>query len=267
MIPITVIGACGRMGKEIIKLIAVDNQLCLAGAIDTEMAKGFGYDAGINSGIDKLGINISNHLTNAIPDSEVIIDFSSPHAVLNNTKTAIEGNCSTVIGTTGFSEEVRSEIESLAASNGKIVMAPNMSIGVNLLFLLCRRAAEILDNDFDIEVVEMHHNQKQDAPSGTAEQLGRILAEQRNLSYANDTKHGRFGLVGERTSNEIGIHSIRGGDVVGDHQVIFAADGERFELVHKASSRTTFAKGAIRAAKFIVDAKPGIYDMQQVLGL
>lgn len=267
MIAITVIGACGRMGKEIIKLVAADNQLCLIGAIDTEKANGFGTDAGINSGIENLGIKISSHLSDVIANSEVIIDFSSPFAILNNTKTAIAANCSVVIGTTGFSEEVRDEVKSLVLNGGKIVMAPNMSIGVNLLFLLCRRAAEILGDDFDIEVVEMHHNQKKDAPSGTAEELGKILAEQRNLNYASDAKHGRFGIIGKRPINEIGIHSLRGGDVVGDHQVIFAADGERFELVHKASSRTTFAKGAIRAAKFIVSAEAGIYDMQQVLGL
>ncbi len=267
MIPITVIGACGRMGKEIIQLVAADSNLKLAGAIDTERAEGFGSDAGINAGIDCLGIEISNNLLDTIPKTKVIIDFSSPFAILENTKAAIAGNCSIVIGTTGFSEEIREEIKCLALDGGKIVMAPNMSIGINLLFLLCRQAAKILDDDFDIEIVEMHHNQKKDAPSGTAEQLGKILTEERNLSYANDTKHGRFGLVGERPVNEIGIHSLRGGDVVGDHQVIFAADGERFELVHKASSRTTFAKGAIRAAKFIAAVEPGIYDMQHVLGL
>ncbi len=267
MIPITVIGACGRMGKEIIKLVAADNHLRLVGAIDTEKAEGFGADAGVNSSINSLGVEISSHLSDVVPRTKVIIDFSSPIAILENAKEAVAGNCPIVIGATGFSEEIREEIKSLALDGGKIVMAPNMSIGVNLLFLLCRQAAKILDDDFNIEIVEMHHNRKKDAPSGTAEQLGKILSEERKLSYANDAKHGRFGLVGERLVNEIGIHSLRGGDVVGDHQVIFAADGERFELVHKASSRSTFAKGAVRAAKFIATAEPGIYDMQHVLGL
>ena len=146
-------------------------------------------------------------------------------------------------------------------------MAPNMSIGVNVLFMLSKLAAEILGDSYDIEVVEMHHNLKKDAPSGTAERLGKILTEVRGLRYSEDIRHGRKGITGERTKSEIGIHSLRGGDVVGDHRVIFATNGERLELVHKASSRTTFAQGAIRAAKFIVDAEPGLYDMQNVLGL
>ena len=155
----------------------------------------------------------------------------------------------------------------MAEKGARIVFAPNMSIGVNLLFHLCRQVAAILDEDYDIEVVEMHHNQKKDAPSGTAVRLAEILCEARGLDYNNDVRHGREGITGARTKHEIGMHALRGGDVVGDHTVIFATTGERIELTHKASSRDTFARGALRAVRFLADAKPGLYDMQDVLKL
>jgi 4-hydroxy-tetrahydrodipicolinate reductase len=172
-----------------------------------------------------------------------------------------------VIGSTGLTAEDQSLLADLAAKGARIVQSPNMSVGVNLLFALSRKVASLLGEDYDIEVVEMHHNQKKDAPSGTAEKLGQILAEARGLSYEKDVRHGRVGMVGARPKNEIGMHALRGGDVVGDHTVIFATNGERIELTHKASSRQTFANGAIRAVKFLASAKPGKYDMQQVLGL
>jgi 4-hydroxy-tetrahydrodipicolinate reductase len=171
-----------------------------------------------------------------------------------------------VIGTTGHTD---AQIETVKAASKKIpiVVAPNFSVGVNTLFWLTRKAAEILGPGFDLEVVEMHHRLKKDAPSGTAKRLAEILADVRKLSYNDDTRHGRHGIVGERTSGEIGVHAIRGGDVVGDHTVIFAAQGERVELTHKASSRDTFAQGAIRAAKWAAKQPAGFYDMQDVLGL
>jgi 4-hydroxy-tetrahydrodipicolinate reductase len=148
-----------------------------------------------------------------------------------------------------------------------LVFAPNYSVGVNTLFWLTQKAAEILGPSFDLEVVEMHHRMKKDAPSGTAKRLAEILTEVRNLRYQNDARHGRFGIVGERTQDEVGVHAIRGGDVVGDHTVIYAAMGERVELTHKASSRDTFARGALRAALWAHGRPPGLYDMQDVLGL
>ena len=154
-----------------------------------------------------------------------------------------------------------------AANSIPIVFAPNFSVGVNTLFWLTRKAAEILGPGFDLEVVEMHHRLKKDAPSGTAKRLAEILTEVRKLDYHTDARHGRHGIVGERTDAEIGVHAIRGGDVVGDHTVIFATAGERVELTHKASSRETFARGAIRAAKWAAGKAPGLYDMQDVLGL
>ena len=172
-----------------------------------------------------------------------------------------------VIGTTGLSADQKAELKALADNGAKIVFAPNMSVGVNLLFALCDKVARLLGDDYDIEVVEMHHNQKKDAPSGTAARLGEILCNARGLSYEKDTRHGRVGLPGARPKNEIGMHSLRGGDVVGDHTVIFATSGERIELTHKASSRETFAKGAVRAVLFLEDAPSGLYDMQDVLHL
>ena len=171
-----------------------------------------------------------------------------------------------VMGTTGHDA---SELAAIAAASESIpiVHAPNFSVGVNTLFYLTRRAYEILGNSFDLEVVEMHHRRKVDAPSGTAKRLAEILADAAGLDYDSDTRHGRFGDVGARSSREIGVHTLRGGDVVGDHTVIYAAEGERVELTHKASSRDTFANGSIRAAKWLVARDPGLYDMQDVLGL
>ncbi len=171
-----------------------------------------------------------------------------------------------VIGTTGHSDEAKAQIASFQ-SQIPIVLSSNFSTGVNTLFWLTRKAAEILGPGFDLEVVEMHHRLKRDAPSGTAKTLAEILAEVRNQQLEKVVRHGRAGIVGERTATEIGLHSIRGGDVVGDHTVIFAGVGERVELTHKASSRETFANGALRAAQWVVKQSPGLYDMQDVLGL
>jgi 4-hydroxy-tetrahydrodipicolinate reductase len=171
-----------------------------------------------------------------------------------------------IIGTTGQDNNSRQRVAN-SARKIPIVFAPNFSVGVNALFWLTRKAVEILGPEFDLEVVEMHHRLKKDAPSGTAKRLAEILAEVRGLSYEGATRHGRTGMIGERTSTEIGLHALRGGDVVGDHIVIYANVGERLELTHRASSRETFAKGALRAAKWATSQPPGLYDMQDVLGL
>ena len=171
-----------------------------------------------------------------------------------------------MIGTTGHSQKERELIDEMASSV-PVVFSPNFSVGVNALFWLTRKAAQMLGPDFDLEITEMHHRLKKDAPSGTAKKLAEILSEARKLDYAKDVRHGREGLPGERSSNEIGLHSIRGGDVVGDHTVIFAGAGERLELTHKASSRETFALGALRAAHWVVGKPPGLYSMENVLGL
>ncbi len=211
-------------------------------------------------------IDLDDDLRSVIREGDVVIDFSFYEATAPIASICAEHHKSLVIGTTGHTEADKSLIRGVQ-SKIPMVWASNYSTGVNTLFWLTRKAAEILGPNFDLEVVEMHHRMKKDAPSGTATTLAEILAEVRKQQLAKSIRHGRHGITGERTATEIGMHSLRGGDVVGDHTVIFAASGERLELTHKASSRETFANGALRAAQWVVRQKPGIYDMQDVLGL
>jgi len=214
------------------------------------------------------GVDLGDSLEEGLEKSDAVIDFTLP----TFTEELIEGCVASgrilVMGTTGHDEHQLRSIEE-ASKRIPIVHAPNFSVGVNTLFWLTRRTSEILGDSFDLEVVEMHHRHKKDAPSGTARRLAEILAETRSLSYQDDCRHGRHGDVGARTSGEIGVHALRGGDVVGDHTVVYAGDGERVELTHKASSRLTFAKGAVRAAKWVRNEghTSGLFDMQDVLGL
>ena len=212
------------------------------------------------------GLDLGDDITKNIAACDVVIDFSHPGATAALSEACREAGKAAVIGTTGHSEKERGQIEEMAKSVS-VVFSPNFSVGVNTLFWLTRKAADMLGEDFDLEITEMHHRLKKDAPSGTAKKLAEILCEARQLDYAKDVRHGREGLVGERTGKEIGLHSIRGGDVVGDHTVTFAGAGERLELTHKAASRETFALGALRAARWIVGKPPGLYTMQDVLGL
>ncbi|MST01058.1 MAG: 4-hydroxy-tetrahydrodipicolinate reductase [Pedosphaera sp.] len=211
-------------------------------------------------------IDIGDDLGAVIESSDVVIDFSFHDATADVAALCAEHRKALVIGTTGHSDAEKAAIRTHAAII-PMVWASNYSTGVNTLFWLTRKAAEILGPDFDLEVVEMHHRLKKDAPSGTATTLLEILGDARKLQLKEALRHGREGIVGERTNSEIGIHAIRGGDVVGDHTVIFAGNGERVELTHKASSRETFANGALRAAQWVVNQPPGIYNMQDVLGL
>jgi 4-hydroxy-tetrahydrodipicolinate reductase len=240
---IIVTGSKGRMGQTIIGLASNDPALKVVGQVD-------------------LGDDINACIGNA----DAVIDFSFHSATLAIAQVVAKHHKTMVIGTTGHPAEERSSILH-SLSSVPVVWAANYSVGVNLLFALTRRAAEVLGDGYDQEVVEMHHRLKKDAPSGTAARLAEILAEVKREELKKLARHGREGIVGERTSREIGIHAIRGGDVIGDHTVIYAGIGERVELTHKASSRDTFAKGALRAAKWIVGQKPGLYDMQDVLGL
>jgi 4-hydroxy-tetrahydrodipicolinate reductase len=211
-------------------------------------------------------VNKSEDFAAALAKCDAVIDFSATHITGQVAKACAEAGKVLVIGTTGHELAEREQIHK-AAARIPLVFSPNYSVGVNTLFWLTRKAAEILGPDFDLEVVEMHHRLKKDSPSGTARHLAEILAEVRQLDYADSARHGRAGIIGERTRNEIGVHAIRGGDVVGDHTVIYAAPGERLELTHKASSRDTFARGALRAAKWAAKQPAGLYDMQDVLGL
>ena len=236
-------GSKGRMGQSLIRCAAEDPELSVAAEVDA-----------------------GDDFTAALAGCDAVIDFTHAPATAGIAEATAAAGKILVIGTTGHSDDDRSRIAA-ASQKIPIVFAPNFSIGVNTLFWLTRKAAEILGPDFDLEVVEMHHRLKKDSPSGTARRLAEILADVRGLDYAKDVRHGREGMVGARTPTEIGMHAIRGGDVVGDHTVIFAQTGERVELTHKASSRETFAKGALRAAKWAVSQPAGLYDMQDVLGL
>jgi 4-hydroxy-tetrahydrodipicolinate reductase len=243
MTKIIITGSRGRMGQALIA--------CVKAFRDLEVV------ANVDQGDD---------LSTVISKADAVIDFSLHSATPGVVELCAKNKKAVVIGTTGHSDVEKKAITSHQQSI-PMVWASNFSTGVNTLFWLTRKAAEILGPGFDLEVVEMHHRMKKDAPSGTAKTLAEILAEVRKLQLDQAARHGRTGIVGERTSSEIGIHSIRGGDVVGDHTVIFANAGERLELTHKASSRDTFANGALRAALWLVKQKPGIYDMQDVLGL
>lgn len=211
-------------------------------------------------------IDRGDDLSTVVAQGDVVIDFSSHQATATIAELCATKGKAMVIGTTGHSNDDRSAITRLS-SRIPMVLSSNFSTGVNTLFWLTRKAAEILGPDFDLEILEMHHRLKRDAPSGTARTLAEILSQVRQQQLERVLRHGRSGIVGERTQAEIGMHSVRGGDVVGDHTVIFAGVGERVELTHKASSRETFANGALRAALWVAKRPPGLYDMQDVLGL
>ncbi len=267
MIKVGIIGAAGRMGKRLIANIVEANDLQLSGALEISSSPFLGMDAGIIAGVTASDIKITDCLDEVIENSDAIIDFSLGDVVATAKKATKKG-CNVIIGTTALGENGRQALEEIAKDGGKIVFASNMSVGVNLLFKLANEVTKILGEDYDIEIVEMHHNQKKDAPSGTAVSLAEAIVAARQESYDDVVVHGREGIVGERTKKEIGMHAVRGGDVVGDHTVMFATGGERIELTHKASSRDTFAKGALRAVRFLNHtADNGLYDMQDVLGL
>lgn len=236
-------GAKGRMGRALVGSLDQHPELRLVGEVDLE-----------------------DDLTPVLPEADVVVDFSFHEATPHIAQRCAEQRKALVIGTTGHTEAEKTAIRGCQEVI-PMVWASNYSTGVNMLFWLTRKAAEILGPGFDLEVVEMHHRHKKDAPSGTATTLAEILAGVRHQHLAKVIRHGRHGITGERTPTEIGMHALRGGDVVGDHTVIFAAAGERLELTHRASSRDTFANGALRAARWIAGRKPGIYDMQHVLGL
>lgn len=263
---VIVIGAAGRMGKRLVTNVAQAEDMTLVGAVEYAECPDLGKDAGGLAGLDELGVALVSDLGECLEAADAVIDFSTGK-VLKHAELAASKGVSVVIGTTALTDEEKSGLKSIAAQGGKIVFAPNMSVGVNLLFHISAKVAEILGDDYDVEIIEAHHNQKKDAPSGTAVRLAEVLTAARNLSYEKDVRHGRHGLVGARPKNEIGMHAVRAGDVVGEHTVLFATEGERVELCHKASSRDTFAKGALRAVRFLATADPGLYDMQDVLGL
>ena len=258
-------GACGRMGRRILEMAAGMADVSIGGAFDMPSNAGMTLTVGMESGAPQ-DIVVGGDAASEIAKSDVLIDFTLAEVCLANVRTAAEQGKAAVVGTTGLSAEQTEALRALSAE-APIVYAPNMSVGVNLLFKLTREVAGILGPDYNVEVVEMHHNQKKDSPSGTAKRLAECAAEALGLDYATQTAHGREGLVGARPQAEIGMHAVRGGDVVGEHTVSFFGPGERIELTHKAHSRDNFARGALVAARFTMSAAPGLYDMQDVLGL
>ncbi len=268
MTRIAVTGAAGRMGKTLIEAVNQADGVSLTAAIVEPGSTLAGADAGELAGQGKLGVALSDSLEAVLDDFDVLIDFTAPEVTRANIKTCVAAGKKMVIGTTGLTEEQKAELTA-AGETIAIMFAPNMSVGVNLCFKLLEVAAKALGDDggYDIEVIEAHHRHKVDAPSGTALRMGEVVAEALGRDLKECAVYGREGQTGARPAKEIGFETIRAGDVVGDHTVLFATEGERIEITHKASSRMTFAKGAVRAASWLNSKEFGIFDMQDVLNL
>lgn len=262
---VVIAGCSGRMGHALLEGVLADSALVMHGALDRADSPQIGRDVGEQFG-KNTGVKISHDIAAALRGADVLIDFTRPEPSLQYLAACQQAKVSMVIGTTGFNAEQKAQIES-AAKNIAIVFAPNMSVGVTLLINLVQAAAKVLNDGYDVEIIEAHHRHKVDAPSGTALRLGEAAAGALGRNLETCSVYGREGVTGERDPNTIGFATVRGGDVVGDHTVLFAGIGERVELTHKASSRATFALGALRAAKFLVDKQTGLFDMQDVLGL
>lgn len=264
-IRVAVAGAGGRMGRALVEAVVAHPGLVLAAALDVPGSPALGHDAGEACG-RATGVLVAADVDAALARADVLIDFTRPEGTLAHLAACARHRVAAVVGTTGLDAAQKDALAGFGRTV-PIVFAANMSVGINVLLSLVESAARALGPAFDIEIVEMHHKHKIDSPSGTARTLLEILNEETGTSYQNDIAHGRLGNIGPRKPKEIGMHTLRGGDVVGDHTVIFAADGERVELTHKASSRLTFAAGAVRAAVWLQDKPAGLYDMQDVLGL
>ena len=263
---IVICGAAGRMGKMLVRLIHEHPDAQLAGAIEAAGHPALGSDAGETAGIGSLGVPVtSDYAAVAGPDT-VALDFTLADAAMDHLRTAVASGAGIAIGTTGLSAEQRAEAERIAPQS-RVLIAPNMSVGVNVLMKVVEDVARIVGKDFDPEVVEMHHRFKIDAPSGTALALGRIIAEAQGKDFDHSAKYGRQGITGQRTDEEIGMMTLRGGDTVGEHTVHFAGFGERLELTHRALNRECLARGAVRAALWLADKPNGLYAMKDVLGL
>ena len=266
MTRVGILGAGGRMGRHLIEAVLDGDGLSLAAAVDHPEADSIGIDAGTLVGRGALGVAVAGELDAVVGGCDVVIDFTRPEATLVSIGACRRAGCAMVIGTTGFDEAGRRLIQAAAEEIG-IVFAPNMSVGVNLSLKLLEIAARALGDSVDVEIIEAHHRHKVDAPSGTALRMGEVVADALGRDLAECAVYGRHGHTGERERATIGFETIRAGDIVGDHTVLFAGDGERLEITHKASSRQTFAVGAVRAAGWLHQRGPGLYDMQDVLGL
>ena len=266
MIKIAVAGAAGKMGSRIAALSKEYDGLKLAAAFERSGHKDLGKDIGAIAGIGETGVILSGGISGIIDSVDVVIDFTSVESTKENLKAAAAKGKAMVIGTTGFSGDDMKEIAPLL-KKVPCVMASNMSLGVNLLLKVLRDVAAALGDDYDIEIVEAHHRLKKDAPSGTALKMAQVIAAAVNRDLDEVAVYARKGIIGQRTKKEIGIQTVRAGDIVGEHTVLFGGLGERIEITHKASSRDTFARGALRAALWLSGKPAGLYDMQDVLGL
>ncbi len=263
---LVVTGASGRMGQMLIAEIAASDRVVLAAALERPGHDWIGQDVGHAMGAGELGVLVGDDPLEAFATAQAVIDFTSPDATIAYAEIAAQARLVHVIGTTGFTDAHLTKIAA-AARHATIIRAGNMSLGVNLLTQLVRQVATALDEDFDIEIIETHHNQKVDAPSGTALMLGDAAADGRGVSLSSVADRARDGLTGKRQRGAIGFHAVRGGDVIGEHDVVFAGPGERIVLRHVASDRALFARGALKAALWGVGRKPGEFDMLDVLGL
>jgi len=266
MIKAIVMGAAGRMGRMVINAIQNAEGITCAGAVEVPGHPSVGGDAGLVAGVGELRVTIEDDLKSVIQQGAVVIDFTAAEASLGNMEVAAQHHRPMVVGSTGFSPEQLEQVKKLTKAF-PCCLAPNMSVGVNLMFKIVEEMARTLGDDYDCEIIEAHHRMKKDAPSGTALQLGEVAARGLGRKWAEVGVYGRKGLIGERSNKEIGMQVIRAGDIVGEHTVIFGGMGERLEITHRAHTRDTFARGAIRAARWVVEQKPGLYDMGDVLGL
>jgi 4-hydroxy-tetrahydrodipicolinate reductase len=263
---VVVAGAAGRMGNRLVALIHESADLRLVGAIEAPGHPALGHDAGEIAGVGRVGISIGGHPEDVLAPDRILVEFSTPDASLGHLRLVADGGGRAVIGTTGFSVAQRAEIASLA-TRFPLMMASNMSVGVTVALRVLAEMARLLGDDYDVEITEIHHRFKKDAPSGTALSMAESVAGALGRDLAAVAVYGRQGMPGERTRREIGIMSLRSGDVVGEHTVTFGTLGERIELTHRAHSRDTFARGALRAIRFVATARPGLHTMQDVLAL
>ncbi len=263
---VAIAGAAGRLGRTLIQAVSEDSGLKLGAAVERPGHSMVGADAGELAGVGRLDVPVADSLAEVVEAFDLLIDFTVPAAALRAVEVCRAAGRQVVIGTTGIDA---AGVESIRAAAGDvaIVMAPNMSVGVNLVFRLVEQAARVLGNDADIEIIDLHHRHKIDAPSGTAVRLGQIVAETLDRNLQEVAVYGREGETGARDRRTIGFETIRAGDVVGEHTVLFGAMGERVEITHRANSRMNFARGALRAARFLETRSAGLYDMQDVLGL
>jgi len=264
MINVIVCGGCGKMGSTVARLVRQNRDMNLVGILESSSHPQKGKDWGIVTGLGETGIIIKDNLKEIIQNTDQVVEFTNPQVSLEHLEIASKHKKTMIIGTTGFSGKEIEKMKNLS-QNIPFLFSPNMSLGVNLLLKLAAETAAALGDDYDIEIVEAHHRFKKDAPSGTAKKLAQEIAKARGVNLEEVAIYGREGIIGERKKGEIGIHSIRGGDITGEHTVMFTTLGERLELTHKAHSRDTFAYGTIQAIKFMEDKPAGFYEMKDVL--